>query len=159
MHINNVQWTCKLMTAALKDLTRKATHHLVVNLILSYHTCKRRESTCVGNQRIREKQMEVLEMAERESRNWFVFGKIRESEMCVSDCIQMIGVSGQAFCSWCHETMRFGPINQHFVWLFFCFKFTSYYFDICQYRRGNADSHRNEDQKLWKKTFSVGKNR
>ena len=122
MRINNVPRTCKLMTAALKDLTRKAAHHLVVNLILSCRTCKRRESTCVGNRRIREKQMEVLEMAERESRNWFVFGKIRESEMCVSDCIQKINVSGQAFCSWCHETIRYGPIDQHFfVGLFFCF--------------------------------------
>ena len=96
MRINNVPRTCKLMTAALKDLTRKAAHHLVVNLILS---CKRRESTCVGNRRIREKQMEVLEMAERESRNWFVFGKIRKSEMCVGDCIQKVDVSGQAFWS------------------------------------------------------------
>ena len=103
------------MTAALKDLTRKAAHHLVVNLILSCRTFKRRESTCVGNRRIREKQMEVLEMAERESRNWFVFGKIRESEMCVSDCIQKINVLGQAFCSWCHETIRYRPINRHFV--------------------------------------------
>ena len=103
------------MTAALKDLTRKAAHHLVVNLILSCRNCKRRESTCVGNRRIREKQMEVLEMAERESRNLFMFGKIHESEMCVSDCIQKINVSGQAFCSWCHEMIRYGPINQHFV--------------------------------------------
>ena len=62
-----------------------------------------------------KKKKEVLEIAERESRNWFVFGKIRESEMCVSDCIQKIKVSGQAFCSWCHETIRYGPINQHFV--------------------------------------------
>ena len=115
MRINNVPRTCKLMTAALKDLTRKAAHHLVVNLILSCRTCKRRESTCVGNRCIREKQMEVLEMAERESRNLFVFGKIRESEMCVSDCIQKINVSSQAFCSWCHETIRYGPVNQHFV--------------------------------------------
>ena len=145
------------MTAALKDLTRKAAHHLVVNLILSCRTFKRRESTCVGNRRIREKQMEVLEMAERESRNWFVFGKIREPEMCVSDCIQKINVSGQAFCSWCHETIRYGPINQHFVWLFFCFKFTSYYFDIGQFRRGNEDSRRNENRKSWKKILSVGK--
>ena len=109
MRINNVPRTCKLMTAALKDLTQKAAHHLVVNLILSCRT------SCVGNRRICEKQMEVLEMAERESKNWFVFGKIRESEMCVSDCIQKINVSGQAFCSWCHETIRYGPINQHFV--------------------------------------------
>ena len=147
------------MTAALKDLTRKAAHHLVVNLILSCRTCKRRESTCVGNRRIREKQiqMEVLEMAERESRNWFVFGKICESEMCVSDCIQKINVSCQAFCSWCHETIRYGPINQHFVWLIFCFKFTSYYFDICQFRRGNEDSRGNENRKSWKNIFSVGK--
>ena len=120
MRISNVPRTCKLitcklMTAALKDLTQKAAHHLVVNLILSCRTCKRQESTCVGNRRIREKQMEVLEMAERESRNWFVFGKIRESEMCVSDCIQKINVSGQAFCSWCHETIRYGPINEQFV--------------------------------------------
>ena len=117
MRINNVSRTCKLMTAALKDLTRKAAHHLVVNLILSYRTCKRRKSTCVGNRRSREKQkqMEVLEMAERESRNWFVFGKICESEMCVSDCIQKINVSGQAFCSWCHETIRYGPVNQNVV--------------------------------------------
>ena len=115
MRINNVPRTCKLMTAALKDLTRRAAHHLVVNLILLCRTCERRESTCVGNRRIREKQMEVLEMAERESRNWFVSGKIRESEMCVSDCIQKVNVSGQAFCSWCHETIWYGPINQHFV--------------------------------------------
>ena len=94
------------MTAALKDFTQKAAHHLVINLILSCHTCKRRENTCVGNQRIREKQMEVLEMAERESRNWFVFGKIHESEMCVSDCIRKINVSGQAFSS--GVTRRFG---------------------------------------------------
>ena len=33
----------------------------------------------------------------------------------MSDCIQKINVSGQAFCSWCHETIRYGPINQHFV--------------------------------------------
>ena len=92
-------------------------------------------------------------MAERESRNWFVFGKIRESEMCVSDCIQKINMSGQAFCSWCHETIRYGPINQHFVWLFFCFKFTSYYFDIGQFRRGNEDSRGNENRKSWKKIF------
>ena len=55
-------------------------------------------------------EMEVLEMAEtseRESRNWLAFGKIRESEMCVSDCIQKINVSGQAFCSGCHETIRY----------------------------------------------------
>ena len=69
MCINNVSRTCKLMTATLKDLTRKAAHHLVVNLFLLYHTCKRRESTCVGNRRIHEKQMEVLEMAGREGRN------------------------------------------------------------------------------------------
>ena len=142
MRINNVPLTCKLMTAALKDLTRKAAHNLVVNPILSYRTYKRRESTFVGNRRIGEK---VLEMAERESRNWFVFGKIHESEMCVSDCIQKINVSGQAFCSWCHETIRYGPINQHFVRLFFCFKFTSCYFDICQFRCGNDDSRRNEN--------------
>ena len=104
-----------MMTAALKDLTRKAAHHLVVNLILSCRTCKSRESTCVGNRLIREKQMEVLEMAERESRKLFVFGKIRESEMCVSDCIQKINVSGQAFCSWYHETIRYRPVNQQFV--------------------------------------------
>ena len=94
-----------------------------------------------------------MEMAERESRNWFVFGKICESEMCVSDCIQKINMSGQAFCSWCHETIRYGPINQHFVWLFFCFKFTSYYFDIGQFRRGNEDSRGNENRKSWKKNF------
>ena len=92
-------------------------------------------------------------MAERESRNLFVFGKIRESEMCVSDCIQKINVSGQAFCSWCHETIRYGPVNQHFVWLFFCFKFASYYFDFCQFRRGNEDSCGNENRKSWKKFF------
>ena len=40
MRINNVPRTCKLMTAALKDLTRKAAHHLVVNLILSCRTFK-----------------------------------------------------------------------------------------------------------------------
>ena len=34
MRINSVPRTCKLMTAALKDLTRKTAHHLVVNLII-----------------------------------------------------------------------------------------------------------------------------
>ena len=67
------------------------------------------------NRRIREKQMEVLEMAGRESKTSLSYGKIHELEMCVSDCIQKINVSGQAFCSWCHETIRYGPINQHFV--------------------------------------------
>ena len=37
----------------------------------------------------------------------------------MSDCIQKINVSGQAFCSWCHETIRCRPINQHFVDCFF----------------------------------------
>ena len=41
--------TCKLMTAALKDLTPKTVNHLVINFILSFHTFKRRKSTCVGN--------------------------------------------------------------------------------------------------------------
>ena len=110
-------------------------------------------SNPIVTRRIREKQKEVLEMAERESRSWFVFGKNRESEMCVSDCIQKINVSGHAFCSWCHETIRYGPINQHFVWLFFCFKFTSYYFDICQFHCRNEDSRRNENWKLWGKNI------
>ena len=77
--------------------------------------------------------------------------------MCVSDCIQKINVSGQDFCSWCHETIRYGPVNQHFVWLFFCFKFTSYYCDICKFCRGNEDSRGNENRKSWKRIFSVGK--
>ena len=64
MRINNVPRTCKLMTAALKDLTRKAAHHLVINLILSCRTCKRRERTSVGIDASVKKQMEVLEMAE-----------------------------------------------------------------------------------------------
>ena len=34
MRINNVPRTCKLMTATLKDLTRKAAHHL--SLISSF---------------------------------------------------------------------------------------------------------------------------
>ena len=157
MRINNVPRTCKLMTAALKDLTRKAAHHLVVNLILSCRTCKRRESTCVGNRRIREKQMEVLEMAERESRNLFVFGKIRESEMCVSDCIQKINVSGQAFCSWCHDD----PVRTSksaFCLIVFLFQvYFILYLDFCQFRRGNEDSRGNENRKSWKKIFSVGK--
>ena len=109
---------------------------------------KARKHLC-RNRRIREKQMEVLEMAERESRNWFVFGKIRESEMCVSDCIQKINVLGPAFCSWCHEVRT----NKSKFCLFFCFKFTSYYFDIGQFRRGNEDSRGNENRKSWKKFF------
>ena len=151
MRINNVPRTCKLMTAALKDLTRKAAHHLVVNLILSCRTCKRRESTSVGiDASVKNK---VLEMAERESRNWFVFGKIHESEICVSDCIQKINVSGQAFCSWCHEVRT----NKPKFCLFFCFKFTSYYFDIGQFRRGNEDSRGNENRKSWGKKFLLEK--
>ena len=73
---------------------------------------------------IHEKQMEVLEMAERESRNWFVFSKICVVDVCVSDCIQKISVSGQAFCSWCHKMIWYGTIDQHFVWLLFCVKVT-----------------------------------
>ena len=144
------------MTAALKDLTQKAAHHLVVNLILSCRTGKRRESTCVGNWRIREKQMEVLEMAERESRNWFVFGKIRESEMCVSDCIQKINVSGQAFCSWCHETIRYGPINQNFdcsfvsSWLHIILILASFVVETRILAEMKIENHG--------KKFSVGKN-
>ena len=82
MCINNVPRTRKLMTAAFKDLTQKAAHHLVVNLILSCRTGKRRESTCVGNRRICEKQMVVLEMAERESRNWFVCQDSQVGDVC-----------------------------------------------------------------------------
>ena len=113
-------------------------------------------------------------MAGRESRNWFVFGKIRKLEMSVSDCIQKVNVSGQAFCSWCHETIRFGPINQHFAQLFLCVcQVTSLLLiniilffatfgtvndsdpGIC---RGNKDSHVNENRKLLNKIFSKGKN-
>ena len=67
-------------------------------------------------------------MAERESRNWFVFGKIHELEMCVSDCIQKISVSGQAFCS-----------SEPGI------------------RRGNEDSCGNENRKLLKNFFSAEK--
>ena len=94
-------------------------------------------------------------MAERESRNWFVFGKIRETEMCVSDCIQKINVSGQALCSWCHEVRT----NKSKFCLFFCFKFTSYYFDIGQFRRGTRILAEMKIENRGKKIFSVGKNR
>ena len=54
-------------------------------------------------------------MAGRESRTSLSYGKIHELEMSVNDCIQKVSVLGQAFCSGCHETVRYGPINQHFA--------------------------------------------
>ena len=87
-------------------------------------------------------------MAERESRNWFVFGKIRESEMCVSDCIQKINVSGQAVPG----VTRYGPINQNFV----C-SFVSSLLHIILILASFIAEMKIEN--CGKKIFSVGKNR
>ena len=92
----------------------------------------------------------------------------------MSDCIQKINVSGQAFCSWCHKMIRYGPINQHFVrlflFLFFClcqvyliFIWIFANFGIVNnsdpgIRRGNEDSgeNENENRKSLNKIFSKG---
>ena len=147
------------MTAALKNLTQKGCpppgrkSHPFVSYLQ-----KARKHLCRKSTRPWKTKWKFWRwLKEKVEKFLFTFGKIRESEMCVSDCIQKISVSGQAFCSWCHETIRYRPVNQHFVWLFFCFKFTSYYFDICQFRCGNEDSRGNENRKSWKRIFSVGK--
>ena len=157
MRINNVARTCKLMTAALKDLTRKAAHHLVVNLILSCHTCKRRESTSVGIDASVKNKWKFWRWLKEKVETGLCLAS-RESEMCVSDCIQKINVSGQAFCSWCHEVRT----SKSKFCLFFCFKFTSYYFDIALLASFVAETRILTEMKLenlGKKIFSVGKNR
>ena len=60
-------------------------------------------------------------MAERESINWFVFGKIRKLEMCVSDCIHKITVSSQDFSSWCHEMILVRTNKSTFCLIVFFF--------------------------------------
>ena len=50
-----------------------------------------------------------------------------------------------------------GPVWTNKSTFRFKFRSTSYYFDICQFRCGNEDSRGNENRKLWKKIFSVGK--
>ena len=148
MRINNVPQTCKLMTASLKDLTRKAAHHLVVNLILSCRTCKRQESTSVGIDASVKNKWKFWRWLKEKVETGLCLARFA-SRRCVwvtaskrSMCRVRLSVPG---------VMRYGPINQHFVWLFFCFKFTSYYFDIGQFRLGNEDSLGNENRKSWKK--------
>ena len=121
--------TCKSMTAALKDLTLKAAHRLVVKISSFCVVLAKGEKALVLEiDASVNKQVEILEIAGRESRNYFSLtslscGKIRELEMCVSECIQKVSVSGQAFCSWCHETIRYGSTVCVIGFCFFLFLF------------------------------------
>ena len=71
----------------------------------------------------------------------------------MSDCIQKINVSGQAFCSWCHEKIRYRLINQYFapffsnllnIILIFA-TFGALNNSEPGIRRGNEDSRENEN--------------
>ena len=112
MRINNVPRTCKLMTAALKDLTRKAAHHLVVNLILSCRTCKRQESTSVGIDASVKNKWKFWRWLKEKVETGLCLARFA-SRRCVwvtaskrSMCRVRLSVPG---------VMRYGPINQNFV--------------------------------------------
>ena len=112
MHINNVPRTCKLMTAALKDLTRKAAHHLVVNLILSCRTCKRQESTSVGIDASVKNKWKFWRWLKEKVETGLCLARFA-SRRCVrvtaskrSMCRVRLSVPG---------VTRYGPINQNFV--------------------------------------------
>ena len=85
MCINNVSRTCKLMTAALKDSTPKAAHHLVVNSSFR-NILTKGEKALVLEIDAYMKPNEVVETAGRESRTEtsLSYGKIRELELCVT---------------------------------------------------------------------------
>ena len=151
MRINNVPWTCKLMTAALKDLTQKAAQHLVVNLILSCRTCKRQESTSVGIDASVKNKWKFWRWLKEKVETGLCLARFA-SRRCVwvtaskrSNCRVRLSVSG---------VTRYGPINQNFV----C-SFVSSLLHIILILASFADSRGNENRKSWKKKkFSVGKN-
>ena len=108
----NVPRTCKLMTAALKDLTRKAAHNLVVNLILSCRTCKRQESTSVGIDASVKNKWKVWRWLKEKVETGLCLARFA-SRRCVwvtaskrSMCRVRLSVPG---------VTRYGPINPNFV--------------------------------------------
>ena len=112
MRINNVPRTCKLMTAALKDLTRKAAHYLVVNLILLCRTCKRQESTSVR----------IDASVKNKWKFWRWLKEKVETGLCLARfaswrCV-WVTASKRSMCRVrlsVPGVTRYGPINQNFV--------------------------------------------
>ena len=155
MRINNVPRTCKLMTAALKDLTRKAALHLVVNLILSCRTCKRRESTSVG----------IDASVKNKWKFWRWLKEKVETGLCLARfatrrCV-WVTASKRLMCRVrlsVPGVMRYGPINQNFV----CSFVSSLLHIILILASFVAETRILAEMKIenrGKKIFSVGKNR
>ena len=155
MRINNVPRTCKLMTAALKDLTRKAAHHLVVNLILSCRTCKRQESTSVGIDASVKNKWKFWRWLKEKVETGLCLARFA-SRRCVwvtaskrSMCRVRLSVPG---------VTRYGPINQNFV----CSFVSSLLHIILILASFVAETRILAEMKIenhGKKIFSVGKNR
>ena len=155
MRINNVPRTCKLMTAALKDLTRKAAHHLVVNLILSCRICKRRESTSVGIDASVKNNWKFWRWLKEKVETGLCLARFA-SRRCVwvtaskrSMCRVRLSVPG---------VTRYGPINQNFV----CSFVSSLLHIILILASFVAETRILAEMKIenrGKKIFSVGKNR
>ena len=155
MRINNVPRTCKLMTAALKDLTWKAAHHLVVNLILSCRTCKRRESTSVGIDASVKNKWKFWRWLKEKVETGLCLARFA-SRRCVwvtaskrSMCRVRLSVPG---------VTRYGPINQNFV----CSFVSSLLHIILILASFVAETRILVEMKIenrGKKIFSVGKNR
>ena len=155
MRINNVPRTCKLMTSALKDLTRKAAHHLVVNLILSCRTCKRRESTSVGIDASVKNKWKFWRWLKEKVETGLCLARFA-SRRCVwvtaskrSMCRVRLSVPG---------VTRYGPINQNFV----CSFVSSLLHIILILASFVAETRILAEMKIenhGKKIFSVGKNR
>ena len=155
MRINNVPRTCKLMTAALKDLTRKAAHHLVVNLILSCRTCKRQESTSVGIEASVKNKWKFWRWLKEKVETGLCLARFA-SRRCVwvtaskrSMCRVRLSVPG---------VTRYGPINQNFV----CSFVSSLLHIILILASFVAETMILAEMKIenrGKKKFSVGKNR
>ena len=155
MRINNVPRTCKLMTAALKDLTRKAALHLVVNLILSCRTCKRRESTSVG----------IDASVKNKWKFWRWLKEKVETSLCLARfatrrCV-WVTASKRSMCRVrlsVPGVTRYGPINQNFV----CSFVSSLLHIILILASFVAETRILAEMKIenrGKKIFSVGKNR
>ena len=155
MRINNVPRTCKLMTAALKDFTRKAAHHLVVNLILSCRTCKRQESTSVGIDASVKNKWKFWRWLKEKVETGLCLARFA-SRKCVwvtaskrSMCRVRLSVPG---------VTRYGPINQNFV----CSFVSSLLHIILILASFVAETRILAEMKIenrGKKIFSVGKNR
>ena len=155
MRINNVPRTCKLMTAALKDLTRKAAHHLVVNLILSCRTCKRQESPSVGIDASVKNKWKFWRWLKEEVETVLCLARF-VSRRCVwvtaskrSMCRVRLSVPG---------VTRYGPINQNFV----CSFVSSLLHIILILASFVAETRILAEMKIenrGKKIFSVGQNR